>query len=65
MCWKNEKSKLSMLYYKDHIPDLEMCKIKNCETDQIDETIQRVRNEYATKVLTLFFLQRKIRFSLI
>ncbi len=54
-----------MLYYKDHIPDLEMCKIKNCETDQIDETIQRVRNEYATKVLTLFFLQRKIRFSLI
>jgi hypothetical protein len=52
---KMEKSKLPMLYYKDKIPDLENCKIQNCEHDQIDETIERNNNEYATKMLILFF----------
>ncbi len=50
-----KKPKLPMLYYKDQIPELEMCKIHNCEDDQIDETVQRSRNEYATKMLILFF----------
>ena len=52
---KMKKPKLPMLYYKDQIPDLEMCKIHTCEDDQIDETVQRSRNEYATKMLILFF----------
>ncbi len=39
-----------MLYYKDNIPDLEHCEIK--EDDGVtDATIANVRNNYATKML--------------
>ncbi len=39
-CVAMKKPKLPMLYYKNQIPDLEMCKIHTCEDDQIDETVQ-------------------------
>lgn len=32
-----------------------MCKIQTLEDDEIDETVQRSRNEYATKMLLLIF----------
>ncbi len=56
---KMNKPKLPMLYYKDQIPDLEMCKIHNCEDDQIEETVQRIRNEYATICLYCSFPSKK------
>ncbi len=34
---------------------MELRNIQICEPDQIDESIQRNRNEYATKMLILFF----------
>jgi hypothetical protein len=52
---KMEKSKLPMLYDKDQIPDLEMCKIQKNDASQFDESVQRNRNEYATQMLVLFF----------
>ena len=43
-----------MLYYKDHIPDLEQCNIHG-EDDVVDATTLNVRNDYATKMLLLFY----------
>ena len=45
-----------MLFYNDHIPDLELCKIDNIGNEEdIDANVQNTRNEYATKMLLLFF----------
>jgi len=48
--------KLPMLYYNDNIPDLELCKPdKTHEESEIDATAINIWNEYATKMLLLFF----------
>jgi hypothetical protein len=45
-----------MLFYNDHIPDLELCKINNIGNEEdIDANVQNTRNEYAKKMLLLFF----------
>ena len=51
-----KKSKVPMLYYNDKIPDVELCKLGTAfgEND-IDATTTSIRNEYATKMLLLFF----------
>jgi hypothetical protein len=46
--------KVPMLYYKDHIPDLEQCNICG-EDDVVDAATLNVRNDYATKMLLLFY----------
>jgi hypothetical protein len=46
--------KVPMLYYKDHIPDLEQCMIHG-EDDVVDAATLNVRNDYATKMLLLFY----------
>jgi hypothetical protein len=53
---KLKKSKVPMLYYNDKIPDVELCKLGTAfgEND-IDATTTNIRNEYATKMLLLFF----------
>jgi hypothetical protein len=55
-----EKSKfwnVPMLYYNNHIPYFELCKLeKDGQEDGIDELQNNIRNEYATKMLLLFFL---------
>jgi hypothetical protein len=53
---KLKKSKVPMLYYNDKIPDVELCKLDTAfgEND-IDATTTNIRNEYATKMLLLFF----------
>ena len=43
-----------MLYYKDHIPDLENCEIRN-DSEKSDVTIGHLRNDYATNMLLLFY----------
>jgi hypothetical protein len=43
-----------MLYYKDHIPDLENCDIRN-DSEESDVTIGHIRNDYATKMLLLSY----------
>jgi hypothetical protein len=43
-----------MLHYKDHIPDLEQCNICG-EHDVVDAATLNVRNDYATKMLLLFY----------
>jgi len=48
--------KLPMLYYNDNIPDLELCKPDKTHDDsEIDANTRNIRNEYATKMLLLFF----------
>jgi len=42
--------KVPMLYYKDHIPDLEQCNIFG-EHDVVDAATLNVRHDYATKML--------------
>jgi len=53
-----------MLYYNDKIPDVELCKLgKAFGENDIDATTTNIRNEYATKMLLLFFpFQDKIDF---
>jgi len=46
--------KIPMLFYRDHIPDLEQCNI-NGEDDDVDDTTFYIRNVYATKMLLLFY----------
>jgi hypothetical protein len=46
--------KVLMLYYKDHIPDLEQCNICG-EHDVVDAATLNVRNDYATKMQLLFY----------
>jgi len=46
--------KVPMLYYKDHIPDLEQSIICG-EDDVVDAATLNVRNDYATKMLLLFY----------
>jgi hypothetical protein len=46
--------KVPMLYYKDHIPDLEQSNIHG-EDDVVDAATLNVRNDYATKMLLLFY----------
>ena len=53
-----------MLYYNDKIPDVELCKLgKEFGENDIDANTTNTRNEYATKMLLLFFLfQDKVDF---
>ena len=51
--------KVPMLYYKDHIPDLENCELRN-DSEKSDVTIGHLRNDYATKMLLLFYPFREI-----
>jgi hypothetical protein len=53
---KLKKSKVPMLYYNDKIPDIELCMLGTAfgEND-IDATTTNIWNEYATKMLLLFF----------
>jgi hypothetical protein len=45
-----------MLYYNDKIPDVELCKLGTAfGKNDIDATTTNIRNEYATKMLLLFF----------
>jgi len=44
-----------MLFYRDHIPDIEQCNI-NGEDDYVVNATLNIRNVYATKMLLLFFL---------
>jgi hypothetical protein len=45
-----------MSYYKDNVPDLELCKIGSENLDEdIDLATQNIRNEYAMKILLLFY----------
>jgi hypothetical protein len=46
--------KIPMLFYRDHIPDLEQCNI-NGEDDDVDDATLNIRNVYATKMLLLFY----------
>jgi hypothetical protein len=43
-----------MLFYRDHIPDLEQCNI-NGEDDDVDDATLNIRNVYAAKMLLLFY----------
>jgi hypothetical protein len=43
--------KVPMLYYKDHIPDLEQCNISG-EDDVVDAATFNIRNNNATKILS-------------
>jgi hypothetical protein len=52
--WKLKICKVQMLYYKDHIPDLEQCNIHG-EDDMVDATTLNIRNDYATKILLLVY----------
>jgi hypothetical protein len=63
MYWKDEEPKLPMLYYKDQILGLELYKIMDDDAIQIDEYLFKEKNEYAAKMLVLFFPFRDIRFS--
>jgi hypothetical protein len=48
--------RIPMLYYKDNIPDLELCKIGSEDLhEDIDLATENIRNEYATKILLLFY----------
>ena len=47
-----------MLYYKDHIPDLEQCNIHGGD-DVVDAATLNVRNDYVTKMLLLFYSFRE------
>ena len=48
--------KVPMLYYKDHIPDLANCDISsNDDMVDVDAATKNVRNDYATKMLLLFY----------
>ena len=45
-----------MLYYNDKIPDVELCKIGNeFEENMINANTTNIQNDYATKMLLLFF----------
>jgi hypothetical protein len=46
--------KIPMLFYRDHIPDLEKHNI-NGEDDDVDDATLNIRNVYATKMLLLFY----------
>jgi len=46
--------KIPMLFYRDHIPDLEQCNI-NGEDDDVDDATLNIRNVYATKMLLGFY----------
>ena len=46
--------KIPMLFYRDHIPDLEQCNI-NGEDDDVSDATLNIRNVYATKMLLLFY----------
>jgi hypothetical protein len=46
--------KIPMLFYRDHIPDLEQCNI-NGEDDDVDDATLNIRNVYAAKMLLLFY----------
>jgi hypothetical protein len=46
---------IPMLYYNDHIPDVELCKLgHDAKEDGIDASTKNIRNEYATKMLLFF-----------
>ncbi len=53
---KLKRPKIPMLFYNDHIPYLELCKV-NITGDHadIDSNVQTTRNECATKMLILFY----------
>ena len=53
-CETMKNFKVPMLYYNDHIPDLEDCCIGHDECT-IDDRTKTVRNNYATKMLILFY----------
>jgi hypothetical protein len=56
MCGKMKYWSIPMLYYNDHIPDVELCKLgHDAKEDGIDASTKNIRNEYATKMLLLFF----------
>jgi hypothetical protein len=61
---KLKKCKVPMLYYNDKIPDVEPCKLgKEFGENNIDANTTNIQNEYATKILLLFFpFQDKIDF---
>ncbi len=46
--------KVPLLYYKELIPDLEQFNIYG-EDDVVDAATLNVRNDYATKMLSLFY----------
>ncbi len=48
-----------MIYYKEKIPDLELCKL-HMENEEIDDSTRMIRNDYATKMLILFYPFRQI-----
>jgi len=53
---KLKKCQVPMLYYNDKIPDVELCKLgKAFGENDIDATTTNIQNEYATKMLLLFF----------
>jgi hypothetical protein len=51
---KLNSCKIPMLFYRDHIPDLEQCNI-NGEDDDVDDATLNIRYVYATKMLLLFY----------
>jgi hypothetical protein len=48
-----------MIYYKEKIPDLELCKL-HMENEEIDDSTREIRNDYATEMLILFYTFRQI-----
>jgi hypothetical protein len=53
---KLKKCKVPMLYYNDKIPDVELCKLgKEFGENDIDANTTNIWDEYATKMLLLFF----------
>jgi len=49
-----------MIYYKEKIPDLELCKL-HMENEEIDDSTREIRNDYATKMLILFYPFQQIK----
>jgi hypothetical protein len=54
---ETEKAKIPMLFYNDHIPDLELCKVDIAGNQaDIDSNVQTTRNEYQQKYCFYFIL---------
>jgi hypothetical protein len=56
---KRKRICVPMIYYRDHLPDLEFCHIGTPDVDVHNET-RLVRNDYATKALIMFYPFREI-----
>ena len=60
ICIKKRKTPcIPMLYYRDQLPDLADCKLE-LSNDEIEPEVLRIRNEYATKALLLFYPFRDV-----